>query len=84
MEFQANDLKKWDGAKAALAVFAWEEEKAPVLIGLPKGADAKALAALAREEGFKGKERSVVSLRPEQARDLPGYCIPMLLVCHAR
>lgn len=66
-EFLANDLKRWPGGDRTLVLFAWEDEKASALIGLPRGSNSKALTALAKEEGFKGKERSVITLRPEDA-----------------
>jgi len=51
--------KKWKGA--TLAVFAFQEEK-PRLLGL--GKDTAVLERLAIEDGFKGRERESVLIRP--------------------
>lgn len=53
--------KSWKGSKETLAVFSFQEET-PVLLGL--GKEAKALAGLAKTDGFHSKERETVLVRP--------------------
>ena len=64
LEISAASFKSWKGAGQTLAVFAFQDET-PVLLGL--GKEAKAIAALARTDGFKGKERETFLGRPTGA-----------------
>ncbi len=59
LKISATSLKKWKGD--TLVVFAFQEES-PKLLGL--GKEAFALAATARSDGFKARERETFILRP--------------------
>ena len=61
MEIKAAGWKSWKGQGQTLAVFAFQDET-PALLGL--GKEAKILAALARSDGFKGRERETFITRP--------------------
>ncbi len=61
LEVVAAGWKSWKGQGQTLAVFAFQEE-VPLLLGLSK--EAKILAALARSDGFKARERETFIARP--------------------
>jgi leucyl aminopeptidase len=64
LEITAAGWKSWKGEKETLVLFAYQAE--PLLIlGLPSGDAGKKLQTLAKTDGFKGKERETLLVRPE-------------------
>src|SRR5258708_24956955 len=61
VDISAAGWKSWKGQNETLVVFAFQDEL-PILLAL--GKEAKAIAELAKTDGFKGKERETLLCRP--------------------
>src|SRR6266850_2603495 len=65
LELTKADWKSWKDTKQTLAVFAFEGD-VPDLLGLGVTEATKKLKSVAKEDGFKGKERETLLCRPAE------------------